>query len=127
MRVTPANPVDRSERNLWAWTILSAIASISLDAAIPTGVDTAIVYIVLVLLSLSSVRQSFTYFAGGVGTCLAALGLFISCPVDAETFWVQRPIGSLPSWPFGSRRFSVSCGSDTPPRNADLRSSISTP
>lgn len=78
----------QQERNLWSWTALCALALFCLDARIPPCFNTSTAYIALVLLSLSSARQSFTYVASFVGTCLALLGLFLWPHANAAAFWV---------------------------------------
>ncbi len=83
-----AEPVDQSGRNLWAWTVLCALGLVSLDAVTAPYINVPDAYILLVLMSLWSARQSFTYVASVVGTCLVTLGLFISPQFDPGAFWI---------------------------------------
>jgi len=76
----------RSERNLWAWTVLLATALVGLDSMTPLVFNVGVVYTTVVLLSLWSNRQSFTYFAASAATCLVVVGLFVS-PKANVVFW----------------------------------------
>jgi len=67
-----------SERNLWSWTALLAMAWIGIDAITPLSLDVGAGYVSLVLLSLWSRRTSFTNFVGVIASCLVVLGFFLS-------------------------------------------------
>jgi len=67
-----------SERNLWSWTVLLAMAWIGIDAITPLGLDVGVGYVSLVFLSLWSRRTSFTNFVGVTASCLVVLGFFLS-------------------------------------------------
>jgi response regulator RpfG family c-di-GMP phosphodiesterase len=69
---------DYSERNLWAWSVLLAMAWIGIDAVTPLSLDVGVGYVTLVFVSLWSRRTSFTNFVGVVASCLVVLGFFLS-------------------------------------------------
>ena len=50
-----------AERNLWAFTVLLALLLTGIDAAAPSGLNVAVLYVILVLPSLWSRLKNFTY------------------------------------------------------------------
>ncbi len=70
------NDSNRSERNLWAGTVLLAAVVTGIDSLAPPALNAGVVYVSLVLLSLWSRRQSFTYIVAVAATCLVSTGMF---------------------------------------------------
>lgn len=76
-----------AERNIWALTVLLAIVLVGIDAIRPRGLNVAILYVPLVLLSLWSRRKSYTYFVAAVATCLVLLCLCFSLDASPVDWW----------------------------------------
>jgi signal transduction histidine kinase/FixJ family two-component response regulator len=78
---------------------LVAFTAVLFDVWVPFGLPVAVVYLLLVVLSIQSSRQSAIWFAACTATLLTMIGFFISqgkLPVTAEL--VTRAIAVLAIW-----------------------------
>ena len=94
-------PGPTSDRRLWAWVVLLAIALLAVDVCVPLEFNAAIIYVGLVLLSLWSPRESFMRVAATAATCLAILGLMIWAEGRGGLSWpaiVNRAIAIAALW-----------------------------
>lgn len=73
-----------NERALWAWTLLASIGIAVADSLVPSRFNFEFAYILPVLLSLQSVRESFAYYSAFVNTCLLLCSMFASLGGRAE-------------------------------------------
>lgn len=70
-----------------------------LDLSLPLGVNVAVLYVTLVLVSLWSTQSSFTVVTAGVGTALTILGYLVTA--SATTPWIaltNRSLAILVIW-----------------------------
>ena len=73
-----------NERALWAWTLLASIGIAVADSLVPSRFSFEFAYVLPVLLSLQSVRESFAYYSAFVNTCLLLCAMFASLGGRAE-------------------------------------------
>lgn len=78
--------VDRMERNLRIGTVIGAVVLVGVDLGVPVRFNFAISYILLVLVSLGSTHESFTYVVSFSATCLTLVGLFLSVGLRSIPF-----------------------------------------
>jgi signal transduction histidine kinase/DNA-binding NarL/FixJ family response regulator len=93
----PANCLARAR--LWMLGFLVAVTAVLFDVWMPFGIPVAVVYLLLVVLSLQSSRQSAVWFAAWTATLLTLIGFFVSdakLPVKAEL--ATRAITVLAIW-----------------------------